>query len=298
MDNKVPTESISQSAMYHALGMTLILFVAVPYLTFHSITMSPATESRYKMYQTICALFMMGVGTLTSSTFSNHRSVHSVTGLVIIWIILPIWILSQYTNALKSSIVTAERLRSMNKWILMALLLFILPTEWMLGVYYYPGFVWMDRIGGSKQLLYALWGTFIGHYTPSYILTVSGVYIIWRHREMERIMNWEMYGLMLPTVFSVGEIINNFHPQLHHFLHHIMLYGIAAIMGFVSFLIYKLKVFLIPKNYMKVSAYFLQNAFYSKSSIYHVVCPFAFRFHVEIYGMESVWRCLPECRVK
>ena len=253
MDNKVPTESISLSVMYHALGMTLILFIAVPYLTFHSITMSPATESRNQMYQTICALFMMGVGTLTSSTFSNHRSVHSVTGLVIIWIVLPIWILSQYRNALKSRIVTAEGLRSMNKWILMALLLFILPTEWMLGVQYYPGSVWMDHIITSEHLLGAYgWGTFIGHYIPSYALTISGVYIIWRHQEMERIMNWEMYGLMVPAVSSVGEIINNSKGHQAHFLHHVMLYGTAVILGFVSFLVYKLKVFLIQKNYIKI----------------------------------------------
>ena len=137
----------------------------------------------------------------------------------------------------------------MNKWILMALLLFILPTEWMFGVYYYPGSVWMDRMT-SKHMLDAYgWGTFIGHYTPSYILTVSGVYIIWRHQEMERIMNWEMYALMVPAVSSVGEITNNFHPQRPHFLHHVMLYGTAVIMGFVSFLIYKLKVRVLARRY-------------------------------------------------
>ena len=259
MDNDVQMELVPRSLLYHLLGMHLIVFVVFPYLSFLSITSTPATESRIQMYQTICALFMMGLGTLATFTFSNHNSVHSITGLITIWIVLPIWILSQHTNALKSCIVTADRLYSMNKWIFMVLLLIVLPTEWMLGVQYYPAFAWMHQeryIASERMLGVYSWIDFIGHYIPSYALTISGAYFIWNHQEMEHIMNWEMYSWMVPAVFSGFEFMNNSNGH-KYILHHIMLDGIAVILGFVSFLIYKLKVFLILKNYMKFREYFL-----------------------------------------
>ena len=259
MDNDVQMELVPRSLLYHLLGMHLIVFVVFPYLALLSITSSPATESRIRMYQTICALFMMGLGTLASFTFSNHNSAHSITGLITIWIVLPIWILSQHTNALKSRIVTAEGLRTMNKSVLMVLLLIVLPTEWMLGVQYIPASAWMHQeryIASERMLGVYSWIDFIGHYIPSFALTISGVYFMWKYQEMECIMNWEMYSWMIPAVFSGFELMINSNGR-KYFLHLIMPVGIAVILGFVSFLIYKLKVFLIPKNYMKFREYFL-----------------------------------------
>ena len=179
MDNEVQMELVPKSLIYHALGMNLIVFVVFPCLALHSITSSPATESRFKTYQTICALFLMAVGTLE----------------------------------------------------------------------YFPAFAWMhqERYIASESLVGVYRGIdFIGHYIPSYALTISGVYFIWNHQEMERIMNWEMYIWMIPAVISVFDLM--IHSNGHKsFLHHVMLEGIAVILGFVSLLIYKLKVFLIQK---------------------------------------------------
>lgn len=126
----------SKAIVFHAVCMTLLLFIVLPTLLLYFVKLSPATESRFKFFQMVCTLFVMAIGSYASYVFSGHNSVHAIWGLVIMLILMPTWTLFQNINSLKSMGVSHERAQWIRKWMSLSLLLFIFPTQWMLGIQY------------------------------------------------------------------------------------------------------------------------------------------------------------------
>merc|ERR1711879_438371 len=150
-----------------------------------------------------CTVFVMALGSYASYVFSSHLSVHAISGLVIMLFLLPIWTLVQNVNSLKSMEVSHERAQCIRKWMSLTMLLFIFPTQWMLGIQY------ITLETGTYPMSKAL-GYFLGHYYPGYWFMISGVGAIYCSANIESIMKGETYILgPAALVAMIGELVND-----------------------------------------------------------------------------------------
>merc|ERR1719499_341401 len=186
----------------------------------------------------VCTLLVMAIGSYASYVFSGHNSVHAIWGLVIMLILMPTWTLFQNINSLKSMGVSHERAQWIRKWMSLSLLLFIFPTQWMLGIQY------ITYETGNYTRTKAL-GYFLGHYFPAYCFMLSGVLVIYVTK-METIMKGEA-AILGPAAFvaMIGELVNDLNGSNPHFWHHIILEGAAIMLCVLCYIVYKLE---LPKR--------------------------------------------------
>merc|ERR1719273_2836711 len=92
----------SRSVVFHAVCMTLILFIMFPFLLYHFVKPSPSNEFRLKVCQMISTIIVIGVGAYASYVFSDHTSVHAIFGLILMCAVMPLWTLFQNVHSLKS----------------------------------------------------------------------------------------------------------------------------------------------------------------------------------------------------
>ena len=107
-----------------------------PFLLYHFVKPSPSNEFRLKVCQMISTIIVIAVGAYASYVFSDHTSVHAIFGLILLCAVMPLWTLIQNVRSLKSMGISNERLHSIRKWMTVVLLLFVFPTQWMLGIQY------------------------------------------------------------------------------------------------------------------------------------------------------------------
>jgi len=226
---------LSRAVIYHAVSMTLILFIACPILLYHFSQKNPVNEFRFKVCQIIITVITITAGCYASFDFANHTEIHSALGLLIICIILPIWTLFQHVESLPMCCLPPKRLQSAREWLFLSLLLFVLPTQWMLGIEYvtYEGVGYPHGVALEK---------FLGHYWPGYCFMASGVGIMWSSNNMESVMKGEMYVLgPAAAVAMAGEI--KFSKGVNmHLWHHTILESCAILMSILMIIMYRLKI--------------------------------------------------------
>jgi len=235
------TSSPDSHVVFHSVSMTLLLFIAVPFLTISSSnksypsnpTKSNGNQCRWTVAQITCSGLLVSIGGYAFYEFNDYRSVHAIFGLIIITLLVPIWTISQ----LEVSPFNLDRfplMATVRKWICIVMTMLVFPTQWMLGLH---------RICRDSVLVRKRWGYFIGHYFPGYNFMAGGIAIIWYCTEMEMILQGEIYVMGSAGLLTlIGELIRDFNPENPHFWHHAMMDGMGVILPVLCFVFYKLKV--------------------------------------------------------
>merc|ERR1719361_2980673 len=116
--------------------------------------------------------------------------------------VMPIWTLLQHADvdSLKTCYLSPDRLESVNKWLGLTMLLFVFPTQWMLGINY------ITYETGDYSKTHSI-GYFLGHYFPGYCFMISGVGIIWCSGNMDKVMKGEIFMLAPAALIAMaGEL--------------------------------------------------------------------------------------------
>jgi len=226
----------SQAVVVHAVCMTLLLFIIFPMLLLYFLKLTPENEFRFKLCQLTCSMIVIAIGSYASYVFSDHLSVHAISGLVIMCLLMPIWTLFQTVHSLKPLGLDHERAQFVRKWMSLVMLLFVFPTQWMLGIQY------ITYETGTYSLGHTV-GYFLGHYFPGYCFMISGVAIIWLNDKMDTVMKGEIFVLGPAALFAmIGELVSDLSPSNPHFWHHIVLECAAMMLSFLCFVIYKFQI--------------------------------------------------------
>ena len=229
----------SSAILFHAVSMTLIMFIGFPTLICMFIKWKPENKSSFRFAQTAIVTVIICIGTYGSYRFSTHLSVHAVLGMVIIWLLLPIWSLTQYVHSIETLCIDQYDLQSIRKWLSLFLLLFLFPTEWIIGLQHFT-----QSMTHHYGVIHP-WGPFMGHYGPAYIYTVSGIGIIWNHNKINNILKGEFNVMIIAAMLEMtGEFVNNWgNLDNPHVWHHVLLDVAAIMLGSLCLLFHKLKVF-------------------------------------------------------
>merc|ERR1719474_267234 len=90
--------SMSGAVVFHAVAMTLILFIAFPVLLYHFVRKNPKNDFRFRMGQMICTILIIAIGSYASYVYSSHVSLHAILGLIMMCLVMPIWTLLQHAD--------------------------------------------------------------------------------------------------------------------------------------------------------------------------------------------------------
>jgi len=224
------------AVIFHAVSMTLIVFIAFPILLYQFTQKKDGNDSLFKVCQLIVAVATITVGCFASYSFSSHTTVHAICGLVIMCFAIPIWIwMLDLIPSLSMCSLSANRLQSVRTRLGLMMLLFVFPTQWMLGIEHvtYEAGTYTEGVAFEK---------FLGHYFPGYCFMTSGMGIIWLSADMEGVMKGEM-NVLAPTamIAMIGELA--FSKGINtHFWHHTILESSAIALGVLMNIIYRIKV--------------------------------------------------------
>ena len=125
----------SSAILFHAVSMTLIIFIGFPYLLYLYVKGRPSNKSSYRLVLTLTSATIICLGAYASYRFSTHLSAHSASGIIIIYFLLPIWTLLQYVEVDKvTTMLNQHQMESFRKGISLSLLSVVFPTQWIMGL--------------------------------------------------------------------------------------------------------------------------------------------------------------------
>ena len=189
----------SPAIVFHAISMTLIIFIGLPFGYYHIIRKN---YFKHKIIQLINLMLIECIGLYATLTFSDHKSYHAILGELIISLLLSIQIIVPLLRYLpflgsKHAMNNKSFYYNIHYYLGNSLLILILPTQWIFGIEHIV-------MNGPQDL-----HTFYGHYFPGISLMIGGIWCIWnRKTKIDTIFNFEIFGLMLPQIIEIiGELV-------------------------------------------------------------------------------------------